>query len=196
MSPAHFNSCYSKCFSKDRVSRPLPGTLILCLALLLGVWPSHVAKPGCSKWCLTSVFSIGLHRKAVKKYLGFFSLLHKDRECEALTLNMSLIQRVHQNHQKPLPLEATTKTCGPSSEPRPEHGRAHGGTCSRSQDGWWWTWGPPKSADPFLFLLLHSHSLSKWREGQSIPTSSFSLSSFHSLLFFLLLNSLILYICI
>lgn len=125
----------------------------------------------------------GLHSKAVKNNLSFFFLLREDLESEALTLNTSLLQRVHQNHQKSLPLEATTKTCSPSPQRRPEHGKAQGGTCSRSQDGWWWSWGPPKSADPSLFLLLHSQGLSKWRGGQPIPTSSF-LPFFLPFLFF------------
>lgn len=95
--------------------RPLLENLVKssipCLASLLVAWLSHVAKPGCSKWCLTNAFSRRVSRgRQGKTIRSFFSLFHENLECEALTLNTSLLQRVCQNHGKLLPLEEIIKT--------------------------------------------------------------------------------------
>lgn len=75
-SPAHFNSWHSQCFSKTLSPRPLLEDLVRssipCLASLLVACLSHVAKPGCSKWCLTNAFSLSISRARQGKIIGSF----------------------------------------------------------------------------------------------------------------------------
>lgn len=109
---------------------------ILGLASLLVAWLSHVAKPGCSKWCLTNVFSLSVSRAKHGKPSGLFSLLHENLEYEALTLNTSLLQRVSQYHGKLLLLEENIKTS--SLLPQPWACRSQRRSFSRSQAQSWW----------------------------------------------------------
>lgn len=111
---------------ENLVKSSIPG-----LASLLVAWLSHIAKPGCSKWCLTSAFSLRVSRASQGKMIRFrflfLPLFIKSLECKALTLNMLHIQRVHQNCGKSLPLEKIMKTTNLSPQSELSTARLTGG---------------------------------------------------------------------
>lgn len=75
------NSWYSQHFPKTRSPRTLlKGSAKSSrpwMVQLLVAWLNHVTKPGCSKWCLTSVFSLMVsgarHWKIIMSFFSFFT---------------------------------------------------------------------------------------------------------------------------
>lgn len=80
---------------------------------------------------------------------GSFFLFYENWEGEVLTLNTSLLQRVHENHGKLPPLQETIKTSSPSPESRSEHSKAQAGRFSGSQGSCWRSWEDHLVSQPF-----------------------------------------------